>query len=54
VTNGTLFTYWQQDGVTAATSLANLAFVRITVTVSPRGSQGKTSTYVVNATPRIG
>jgi prepilin-type N-terminal cleavage/methylation domain-containing protein len=53
VTNSTVFTYWQSDGVTAATSLGNLAFVRITVTVSPRGSQGKTSTYVVNAHPRI-
>ena len=52
VTNSTLFTYWQADGVTAATSLANLAFVRIALTVSPRGSQGKTSTYVVNANPR--
>jgi len=54
VTNATLFTYWQSDGVTAATSLANLAYVRITVTVSPRGSQGKTSTYVVNASLRTG
>ena len=52
VTNATLFTYFQSDGVTPATSLANLATVRITLTVSPRGSQGRTYTYVVNASPR--
>lgn len=52
VTNATLFTYWQSDGVTAATTLANLAFVRIKVTVSPRGSQGRTSSYIVNASLR--
>lgn len=52
VTNSTLFTYWQNDGTTAATTLANLAFVRITVTVSPRGSQGRTSSYIVNASLR--
>jgi prepilin-type N-terminal cleavage/methylation domain-containing protein len=54
VTNATLFTYWQADGVTAASSLANLAYVRITVTVNPRGSGARTNTYVVNASPRIG
>lgn len=52
VTNSTPFTYWQANGVTAATTLANLAFVRLTVAVSPRGSQGRTYTYVVNASPR--
>ena len=51
VTNATLFTYLKSDG-TSATSLANLATVQIKLTVSPRGSQGKTSTYIVNASPR--
>jgi len=68
VTNTTPFTYWKtctSPGVgscgtdylqqlTGTILISDIAVVRTTVTVSPRGSQGRTSTYIVNTSLRIG
>ena len=44
VTNSTIFTYYDSSGAVTSTASA-IDSVGITVTVSPRGSQGRTYTY---------
>jgi Tfp pilus assembly protein PilW len=51
VTNAALFTYFDSSGATAATPAA-VARVVVTLAVSPVGTMGKTTTYVVSAGPR--
>jgi len=68
VTNTTPFTYWKTcttpgsggcgtdylQQLTGTILISDIAVVRTTLTVSPRGSQGRTSTYIVNTSLRIG
>jgi prepilin-type N-terminal cleavage/methylation domain-containing protein len=51
VKNTTLFTYLQADKATPATSLANLALIRVTVTLTANGTQGRTSTFITDVYP---
>jgi prepilin-type N-terminal cleavage/methylation domain-containing protein len=51
-TSQSQFTYEDANGNVTATA-ANVATVRIKLVVSPRGSQGKTSTYVIDASHRV-
>ena len=51
VKNTTVFSYLQADKTTAATSLSNLALIRITVTLTANATQGRTSTFVTDVYP---